>query len=414
MLKDIVYNNLSQALQFGSRWVFNIALISILDIKNYAIFSFVYSLSNILLSILPFGSSVYLISEVNNNEQHRIEILSNSVRITVLLFLITFLLYLILTPFINFVKGWEFIFYGIILGLVLSVNLIIFSYFKGIGDFKKELQGYFLFAIVILATTGYCYFFLGKIDDISLIFWLLIISNLLVTIFTCLFSSFKLKKDLFVCISKLNFKNIRRGIAERKYFGLQEILIAVCTQAGLLILFYILDENTYGYYRAIFVTVAPAFMLTVAISQVVLKYLKSKVIEKKKDLIVFFRKIQLFTTLLGLLLCLFLIVFRTYIFKVIKIDSSESTIYAFYLIVSIVFMRFVFSNYEMFLVALNNQKKRFQVILVAAILSIVSIFLLLPNYGLVGAVFTNAISYIAIFLGLLFIGEKLIKKIENT
>ena len=70
-LKNIFLNNTSQGLQFGSRWLFNITLINTLDIKNYAIFSFVYSVSNILLAIIPFGSSVYLINEVESIEKSK-------------------------------------------------------------------------------------------------------------------------------------------------------------------------------------------------------------------------------------------------------------------------------------------------------------------------------------------------------
>ncbi|MFT7072784.1 MAG: O-antigen/teichoic acid export membrane protein, partial [Patiriisocius sp.] len=54
--QNIITNNASQGLQFGSRWVFNIALINVLDITSYALFSFIYSISNILLAVLPFGS----------------------------------------------------------------------------------------------------------------------------------------------------------------------------------------------------------------------------------------------------------------------------------------------------------------------------------------------------------------------
>ncbi len=404
MIKDIIYNNLSQGLQFGSRWVLNIVLITILDIETYAIFSFVYSLSNILLSLLPFGSSVFLIAEANDSKKG-VNLLTESIIVASFLFILVFTVYVGLTPFLNYIKGWAFSGYGIVLSYLLSLNLIVFSYFKGIGNFKKELQANAIFCIALLLFTLYAYLILVKTKNISLFFFVLIGLNFIIFVYS-IFSS-ELKRRIFTSTGVIenSLVRIKEIFVDKVYYGLQEIVTAIYTQAGLLILFYVLDEKTYGYYRALFVVVAPVFMVTVAISQVILKHLKNS-----SNKIKVFRRIQLYTVVLGVIISIVIFASKKIIFSFIKIENSTVTNSSFYIIIGIVLVRFIFANYEMLLVLLNKQKQRFFVQLIAAIISIISIFVFLPHYGLVGAVSTNGLSYLIVSFGLILISENYLSK----
>ncbi len=186
ILKDVIFNNISQGLQFGSRWVLNLVLIAFLNIEDFAVFSFVYSLSNILVSLLPFGSSIFLISkDLNKNENS--DVLQDSLTIVLLLFLLVFILYLILTPFLGNVSGWGLMSYGIILSLALSLNLVLFSFFKGLGMFKTEMYAYTFFSISLLIFVFYLYINSG-VTDISFIFKYLIMINFFVFIGTLVFT----------------------------------------------------------------------------------------------------------------------------------------------------------------------------------------------------------------------------------
>ena len=73
-------------------------------------------------------------------------------------------------------------------------------------------------------------------------------------------------------------------------------------------------------------------------------------------------------------------------------------------------MRFIYGNYEMFLVRIHKQNLRFWVMLAAGIASIASIFFLVPRFELIGAVLTNVISNLVVLFGVLYISEKSIKK----
>ncbi|ADY29183.1 polysaccharide biosynthesis protein [Cellulophaga lytica DSM 7489] len=406
LLKNFLFNNLSQGLQFGTRWFLSLTLIVVLGVDDFATFSFVYSASNIMLAVFPFGSSVFLISDTNN-ESKKIEILLDSLFVVVLIF-ITFLIFYILTfSFVEDVKGWNYIGFSLFLSLFLAINFLLFSYFKSLGDFKKELTAYLVFAGLLLLFIAYLIFFPRGEQMISLILSLLIGINMIVTIigFTYLAKS---NSYTFEGVRAPSLKKIIIIFNERRYFGLQEIVTAIYTQSGMLILFYLLDDIVYGYYRALYVIVAPAFMITVALSQVVLSQFK---IYKGLILISNFRKTQKYTIVFGFLLTAFFYLFKPFIFNFLNLDSNSSFNIAYLFILAIILIRFFFVNYEMFLVVVNKQKQRFLVMLVSALFSILLMFLLLPKYGLIGALVINTISYAIVLIGTSFIAEKKIKLI---
>ena len=404
-LKNIFLNNTSQGLQFGSRWLFNITLINTLDIKNYAIFSFVYSVSNILLAIIPFGSSVYLINEVESIEKSKNKFY-DSIFIAATLFTVLLVLYILLTPFLNEIKGWDLSIYGIVLGFVLSLNIIVFSFFKGVGNFIKELKAYTFFFISLLVFIAYLFFYGNSIKSLHTIFMLLISINFFVFIITLFFNKILISslKDLKAIFT---YDRLKKSFFYRKYFGYQEIATAVYTQSGMLLLFYLLDTETYGYYRAMFVIISPLFLITVSLSQVVLNFLKS---QDKPSMIVNFRKIQVYSFLIGLLMVLAMLFFKMEILELIKVPFSETINIAFKIVLATALMRFIFSNYEMLIIIYNKQKYRFYVVLIVALINIILVFSLLPQHGIIGAVLTNFLSYLFLLIGLIFILEKSLLK----
>lgn len=400
LFKNLVLNNTSQGLQFGSRWIFNITLLNVLDINNYAVFSFVYSISNILMAVIPFGSPVFLIHETKDVKKSTASLFDSFILAT-FLFACIAVLYAILTPFLNYVKGWDLSVYGIILGYILSLNIILFSYFKGAGDFLKELKAYVFFFILLIFFIGYLFFINSGNKELYFIFLILILINGLVFIFT-IFAN----KEIFHSLTRSNFtlskKRIKEAFSLRKYFGYQEIVTAIYTQSGLLLLFYLLDTETYGYYRALFVIIAPIYLITVSMSQVVLSYLKNL---KGKELAQNFRKLQLYSFVVGLLMVAVLFLFKDFIFGIIKVPITDLTIWAFIIVLSTALIRFVFANYEILLIILDKQKFRFYVVFIVAIINIILVFILLPKYGLIGAVSTNFVTYFSLLLGLLIFTE---------
>ncbi|WP_271392204.1 polysaccharide biosynthesis C-terminal domain-containing protein [Aequorivita sinensis] len=407
-LKNILLNNTSQGLQFGSRWLFNITLINILSIHDYAIFSFVYSASNILMAFMPFGSPIFLINETQTIKKSKKTFL-NSIYITSLIFIATLSLYFILTPFLEFVKGWDLLIYGIVLGFVLSLNLILFSFYKGAGDFLKELKAYIYFFLLLILFIGYLFLWENPVSNLHFIFIVLIAINLFVFVLSILLDRSILKDSSHK--QSLSKENLKQSFLERKYFGYQDMVTALYTQSGMILLFYLLDTETYGYYRALFVIIAPVYLITVSMSQVVLSYLKKL---SGKSLLKNFRKLQLYSFLVGFGILLLLYFFKDFIFQLIKVPSNDITLLAFVIVLVTALTRFVFANYEMLLIILDKQKFRFYIVFIVAIINIVLVFMLLPKYGLIGAVSTNFFTYFALLVGLLYFTEKLLKLKGNS
>lgn len=407
-LKNILLNNTSQGLQFGSRWLFNITLLNVLDINDYAVFSFVYSISNILMAVIPFGSSPFLIHKVKHIKHDREE-LSHSFLFSTFIFLAICIVYFFLTPFLSDVKGWSFSIYGIILGYVLSLNLLLFSFYKGAGNFFKELNAYLLFFIVLSLFIVYLFFVEDPYKSLPFIFVVLILVNILIFVVAVV----KNHSDFSGWLNRIKSFNrvtFRKNFLDRKYFGYQEIVTAFYTQSGLIFLFYLLDTETYGYYRALFVIIIPVYLITVSMSQVVLSFLKDL---QGAELLQKFRKLQGISFLAGLGVLTILFLLRDFIFQIIKIPVTDMTQWAFIIVLGTALMRFVFTNYEMVLIILNKQKFRFYVVFVVAILHIILVFALLPKYGLIGAVFTNLIAYALLLVGLLVFTENLLKLKKN-
>lgn len=402
-LKNILLNNTSQGLQFGSRWLFNITLINILSIHDYAIFSFVYSASNILMAFMPFGSPIFLINETKTIEKNKKTLLS-SFHITSLFFIAILSLYFILSPFLGFVKGWDLLIYGIILGYVLSLNLILFSFYKGAGNFLKELKAYIYFFLLLILLIGYLFLWENPVFNLHFIFIALIVINLFVFVLS-IFLDRSIFKDSRPNQS-LSKRNLKQSFSERKYFGYQDIVTAIYTQSGMIILFYLLDTEIYGYYRALFVIIAPVYLITVSMSQVVLSYLKKL---SGDSLLKNFRKLQLYSFIIGFGILLTLYFFKDLIFQLIKVPGNDLTIWAFVIVLATALSRFVFANYEMLLIILDKQKFRFYIVFIVAIINIILVFILLPKYGLIGAVSTNFFTYFALLIGLLYYTERLLK-----
>jgi O-antigen/teichoic acid export membrane protein len=402
--QDILLNNASQGLQFGSRWLFNITLINVLDITSYAVFSFIYSLSNILVAVLPFGSSVFLIHQAKEMDASK-QKLVDAISIATLLCVVVFVVYLVLSPLLWYVKSWGLYPYGIILSYVLSLNLILFSFFKGIGDFAKELKAYSLFFILLLGFIGYLFFIPDSVKNVEFIFWVLIGINFLIFLLT-FFSSKRIYKGFFDRSLWQRKKQLISAFKDRKYFGLQEVVTALYTQSGMLLLFYLLSAETYGYYRALFVIIAPLFLVTVSFSQVLLNYLKNlKANLLKRN----FRKIQLYTSAVGLLLIAVPYFLKEWLFEIIKVPVNDETVLAFTIVLGAALLRFVFANYEMLLIVFDKQKYRFYIVFIVALINITLVFTLLPKYGLIGAVSTNLLTYLSLFVGLMIFSENQFK-----
>lgn len=406
LIKDLFINNLSQGLQFGAQWVLSICILWVLGVEIFGEYSFYYSISNFLLPILPFGSFIFLLKEDLKNTKEGKESVKRSIQIQVIFFFAIFLVSILVNSLFFGNNGLLLLIISLFTGYFLSLNTLIFIYHKSLGDFHFELKinilksfGVFLLICVIM--------FLKEIHVFTVLTSLLII-NVITFIISLSFSSNFKTRDYINCFS-FNLIRLKDRVIEQKYYGLQDILTASFVQGGMLILPLLLIHDIYGMYRGLLLIASPFGLLNLAFSQVLLNQLKnSSPVEKKKS----FYNLQKIAIPILLLILGVLFIYREFVLeKIAKLSLNETTNIAFIGVCILILSSFIYSGYEMLLVSLEKQKKRFLIMVIGAIVNLVAIFVLLPQYGLIGAISTNIISSLVVFILIARIGESEMKKI---
>ncbi|MBS7787518.1 hypothetical protein KIH23_09440 [Flavobacterium sp. CYK-55] len=405
-LKNILLNNLSQGLQFGSRWILTIVLLKVLSIQMFAVFSFVFSISNFLVSVLPFGSSVYLINKAEDSKNGIKEL---AVSIEIIFFIFTAIMsfygvYFLISPHF---ENASLIPLGILLSLIFSLNTVVFSFLKGVGNFTFELKIYSIFSILIFLLASELYF-VGQIP-VFLLFLLLILINGLMLVFAFKYSIILKDNDIFQ-FKNYTLTSFKEGCANRFFFGLQEIVTASYAQGGMLILFYVINKATYGEYRALLILTAPFALVNVAVSQVLLAQLKKTPTNRIGAT---FKWLHWpFSALLAGVLCIVYYFGEVIVKLITDLEYTETVHQSFICVLVIIFISFVYSGYEMLLVVIDKQKHRFVIMLLGAITNIASIIILLPKCGTLGAISTNLLSNLAVFIGIVFLSEWFLSKVK--
>lgn len=400
-LKNLIFNNLSQGMQFGSRWIFNLVLISLLSDTEFGIFAYVLALANILMGIFPFGSATFLLGEVNSED--KLGQLGRTISLILVLFVLTLLIYVLLLPFQ--IEHYGLLIFGVLLGLVYSLNLILFFYLKSIGEFKEEIRSSAV--LLILTVLVLLYFFYGKeVLSIPEIFTYAILLNVVVVIVTLL-SKHIPTSSLWQEI-RGSLKIPLKLLHERLYYGLQELMTTSFTQISLFIMFYFLTADVYGDFRKIFIVIAPILLFVVTFSQVLLHHLKNV---EDQNIILEFRRYFKLMFLLALAVMLGMWFFRSFLLTVLgKLEITQNILNAFLVIILAVGIKFLFVNYEMLLVRLKKQHLRFWVMFTAMIVNFLTLVTLTPLFGLMGAVLVDLSTNFTILVGLAIVGEKQLRK----
>jgi len=375
MLKNIIINNLSLGLQFGSRWVLNIVLLKNLSISEFGLFSFLYSVSNILSSTLPFGSSIYIFKE--NTQDGNKNLVINSFIVVLISFCIVVFLYLCLLLFNIKINGSDYMLYPIILGLLTSLNMILASYLKSMSLFIKELKVYFLFSILLFGTIFYIY--IKQTIDISRVFQMLILINFITILFFIKISSIKLRVLGF----NQSLTNIKGLFNDRLYYGLQEIQTAIYGQSSVIILFYLLTAELYGTYRALIILIMPISLISYSMSQVFINYLKKDI----ENINSRFRKIFLFSFFSALAIFSLYFIFQVQLLDLINLDTKNKDLLI--LLTILVFLKLTNSSYCALLIVLNKQKLRFYGALLSSVVFISLILSLIEDTDIKTAILIN-------------------------
>ncbi len=146
--RKLMSNTAAQALNFGSRWLLNLAVARHLSEHEFGVFSLIYMVANLLFPTLAFGSNFFLIHETAKkrdiNQLLSSFALTACVSVAVLAAVAVYqwlaaeplpmLLYML----------------AALVGLLWAIAQQCYSYLKGAQQFHAEMHGQFLSAILML------------------------------------------------------------------------------------------------------------------------------------------------------------------------------------------------------------------------------------------------------------------------
>ncbi|MDM1043714.1 polysaccharide biosynthesis C-terminal domain-containing protein [Myroides sp. 1354] len=405
IVKDLVLNNLSQGLQFGLQWVLNIVILSILGMDFFGSFSFYYSIANFLMPILPFGSFVFLMKKEFDNQEDAAKELAVSFQLQLLFFGVISICSSIFWFFYPGEENFGLLVVALLNGYFLSLNTLMFIFHKSLGDFKIELVVN-LFKSLLIGGLIVGVYLLPQVSVLGVLIVLLLINS--ITFFLTFLKSNVLKMNYIKLFFRFDYKLLKRQFTDQKYYGLQDILTVSFVQGGMLLLPLLVINEIYGMYRGLLLIVAPFGLLNLTFSQVLLNQLKSKTAIEKGQLFHLMQKIAV-----GILLIVLVVMYvlRAFVMeKIAKVELNEETNLAFIGLCIVIVSSFVYSGYEMLLVALNKQKMRLSIMIVGATANMIAIFSLLPQFGLLGAISTNVISSVIVFISIMWIAERELKR----
>lgn len=409
VIKDLFINNLSQGLQFGLQWALNIVILGNLGLTFFGEFSFYYSISNFLMPILPFGSFVFLMSKTFENKEDAVKEFYVSFQFQFLFFSLIAIASLIFCAFNQSLNVLIYLILAFLNGYFLSLNTLVFIFHKSLGNYRLELVVNLLKALLI----GVLILYVITNGDVSII--LILEMLLLINIITFISSYYKsnvLKNSHLLFFFKFNCQDLKERFFKQKYYGFQDILTVSFVQGGMLLLPLMILDDIYGMYRGMLLIVAPFGLLNLTFSQVLLNQIKSLSVLEKGKVFHLMQKVSV-TILVSILIVMFL--FRELIMnKIAHIELNSETNLAFLGVEILIFSSFVYSGYEMLLVVLDKQKLRLGIMIIGAVVNLIAIFCLLPQYGLIGAISTNVISSVIVFGFIMFIGEMELKKVSKA
>lgn len=173
-LQKMMSNSVAQGLNFGSRWLLNLALARHMLETEFGIFSFVYMLANLFFPTIAFGVNFYLIHHAasQQNIRHLLSSLIISLVVTVVL-LFALIGY---HQFSDDVLAFELYLLSLFIGASWAINQAIFCYLKGRQDFASEIQSQLFNGMAMLLLVAFIWF--GWTDDTATVLQLVLLISL--------------------------------------------------------------------------------------------------------------------------------------------------------------------------------------------------------------------------------------------
>jgi O-antigen/teichoic acid export membrane protein len=397
VVKYLLSNTISSGINFFSRWFLNYALASLMQLSAFGIYSFIFALANVFKGIISFGAQIFLIYKIAQDGETKY---ANFFRSCYLSFVIMVFLLLMLgvVHFFHFeaIDSGYFL-YAILLAAIMAFVQNIYSFFKGLGLFGKETEGYLVYLMAILAFTGVIY-----IDQLNseLFTVLTVVMGMQLVLF--LYSGYQFYHFYKAEVEVENLNGVRAGIRalflSRSSYGLHELQSVLYVNATILVLGFMVEEQDLAIYKSLQIIIVPFSILPMIFSQVLLKQL-SEHLANNKSIRKLFRTFNITTAIIGAFLFVVFYYFGEdviHLFYGDKLSSYASVKEIILLLTVAYFFRFLSANYGSLITANDRQRVRVYATGMLIIITIVATIILTNYMGIVGAAYANAIAYFSI------------------
>ncbi len=270
-LRKMMSNSVAQGLNFGSRWLLNLALARHLLENEFGIFSFVYMLANLFYPTIAFGVNFYLIHHVAKaqNLNHLVSSLLISILVT------SGLLAVAIAYSVWFAAPLPLELYvlSVLIGASWAINQALFCYLKGQQDFAAEIKSQLFNGIAMLALVAVIWFEMLT-DTASVLYWVLLISLVPLSL-----GSLKLLPEFRLWYSQkpqvLPLMHWSRW-RERLSYAWHDMFAIYLTNIPFIFLAIFSSLTALGQFRKAFILFMPVTLLPVVFSQVLLAKLSSQ------------------------------------------------------------------------------------------------------------------------------------------
>lgn len=286
-VQKLMSNSVAQGLNFGSRWLLNLALARHLLEQEFGIFSFIYMLANLFFPAIAFGANFYLIHHAA--QQRHISQLLQSLRISLLVFAVLTLGCAGLLWWTDAELSWTLYLLSLLIGLSWAVNQACFSYLKGAQQFALEVRSQLLSVALTLGLV--VTIFAGAFSQTATVLLLILLISLfpLLTALKALLPEYRHWRDQ----PTLPGPGLLQQLKQRFSYAWHDVFAIYLTNIPFVFLALFSSLLALGQFRKAFVLFMPVTLLPVVFSQVLLAKLSHQAELTAK--INLFRRVFLFS-----------------------------------------------------------------------------------------------------------------------
>lgn len=406
----LISNTVATAGSFVAKWVFNVVLSKVLTTGAFGVFSILWSLANVLMNTFGFGGNLHLIYGISRDKDSRTVQLLQSLWVTGVGTVLALAIWLGVALIWGDDPAYWWAGIAVAIGAAMAGNILLFSYFKGQGNFKMEATGQLLFLGTTLLACGWLFFGPAELHPASALWAFFAVNVVLLA-----YSIQQLRKDFRE--SALTWDRARAKAGFKAYFkdklpyGLHEMQGALYTHIAILLLGFLVADEDLGTYRSIQLLIVPVSILPSIFSQVALNQLAARRdhVGAFKQL---FRKFLVMTSVMGVaILAVYLLLGTTVIGWIYPDKFSDELVWPLLLCFSLTFcFKFISANYGVLITSGGKQHVRVWVTLGSIVVSVGLTLWLAGSHGIVGAAVALAAANLIILLFYAAYGEWAILK----